>query len=181
MRTDLSFGGFMQAWSQFYAVIGSAAAALLGLLFVAVSLNAAHTLGPGHDNIRRLAEQAFHNYLTVLMVSLLALFPQMDRQTFSLVVLGTTGLSAIWGLVRFYQTLFKPTAGESRLFTLRRHLSSLVGFTILVVAALRMGFGSEDERNWLASGTMVLLFSATMVSWMFLGRVARPGQTRSHN
>jgi len=171
----------MQAWFQFYSVIGGAAAALLGLLFVAISLNAAHTLGPGHDNIRRLAEQAFHNYLTVLMVSLLALFPQMDRQTFSLVILSVTGLSAIFGVVRFYQTLFRPTPGESRLFMLRRHLSSLIGFTILVVAALRMGLSNEDERSLLASGIIVLLFSATMVSWIFLTRVARTGGSRPHS
>ena len=171
----------MQAWFQFYAVIGGAAAALLGLLFVAISLNASHTLGPGHDNSRRLAEQAFQNYLAVLMVSLLALFPQMERRTFGLVILSVTALWAIWVLVRLYQTLTRPTAGEPRLFALRRHLSSLIGFTILIVAALRMGVRAEDERNWLASGTMVLLFSATIVSWEVLVRIAKTGQSRSHD
>jgi hypothetical protein len=36
----------MQPWSQFYATIGAASAALLGVLFVAVSVNASAALGP---------------------------------------------------------------------------------------------------------------------------------------
>ena len=35
----------MQAWSSYYATIGGAAATLLGLLFVAVSVNASAALG----------------------------------------------------------------------------------------------------------------------------------------
>jgi len=56
----------MQAWSQFYAAMAGASAALLGLLFVVVSINAPAALGPEEAVSRRLAEQAFQNYLTVL-------------------------------------------------------------------------------------------------------------------
>jgi hypothetical protein len=54
-------------------VISSASAALLRLLFVSISINAPATLGEGQDHSRRLAEQAFQNYLAVLMVAQLAL------------------------------------------------------------------------------------------------------------
>ena len=37
----------MQAWTAFYTVIGGASAALLGLLFIAVSVNAVAAMGPG--------------------------------------------------------------------------------------------------------------------------------------
>ena len=36
----------MQPWTQFYATIGTAAATLLGLLFVVVSINVSAALGP---------------------------------------------------------------------------------------------------------------------------------------
>jgi hypothetical protein len=49
----------MQLWTQFYAAIGSASAALLGLLFVAVSINASAAFGPDEAVSRRLTEQAF--------------------------------------------------------------------------------------------------------------------------
>ena len=46
----------MPDWSQFYVTIAAASAALLGLLFVAVSVNASAALGPAEVVSRRLAE-----------------------------------------------------------------------------------------------------------------------------
>ncbi len=60
----------MQPWSQFYATIAASSAALLGLLFVVVSINAPAALGAHAILSRRLTEQAFQNYLAVMMVSL---------------------------------------------------------------------------------------------------------------
>src|ERR1700722_9247600 len=77
----------MQAWFDFYAVIGAAAATLTGLLFVAMSMNAPAALSRGPEGSRRLAEQAFENYLAVLMVSLLALFPDMSLLLFGRITL----------------------------------------------------------------------------------------------
>jgi hypothetical protein len=170
----------MQAWSQFYAVIGGAAAALLGLLFVVVSMNASATLGAGPGSSRRLAEQAFQNYLAVLMVSLLALYPQMSPATFGSITLCVIAVWAVWVLVRLYQTLASPVDHESRLLALRRHFSTVAGFGILIVTALRMAMKLADDLNLFAAGTIVLLFSATVVSWELLGRIARADQASSH-
>jgi hypothetical protein len=49
----------MEARFDFYAVIGTAAATLTGLLFVATSMNAVAVLGSGPEGSRRLAEKAF--------------------------------------------------------------------------------------------------------------------------
>lgn len=80
----------MQPWSQFYATIGAAPAQLLGLLFVAVSVNAWAALGPDQAASRRLTEQAFQNYLAVMSLSLLALFPGITTETFGVVTLIVT-------------------------------------------------------------------------------------------
>src|SRR5580698_8282029 len=74
--------GIMQAWSTFYATIGAASATLLGLLFVAVSVNAKAALGSGDRLTTAMTEQAFQNYLAVLLVALLALFPGVSATTF---------------------------------------------------------------------------------------------------
>ena len=162
----------MQPWAQFYAVTGAAAAALLGLLFVAISMNARATLGQGHDTLKGLSEQAFQNYLAVLMVSLLALFPGMSVSTFGLVTILATGVWAIWMLVRLYQAAVRPTLGRRRLAILRRHLSSVIGFGILISAAARMALGWGGDFNLIASAVVVLLFSATVASWDILVGIA---------
>ncbi len=163
----------MQRWSEFYSVIGGSAATLLGLLFVAVSINAAAVLNEAHQNSRRLAEQAFQNYLTVMMVSLLAIFPTMEISTFGIVTLAVTAVWGVWVLVRLYLALRRPYDPGLRLQSLRRQFSSLVGFGMLIFAAVRMAFNLGDSRNLFAIATIVLLFSATTVSWQLLLGIAR--------
>jgi hypothetical protein len=85
----------MQLWTQFYAAIGAASAALLGLLFVAVSIVSA-AFGPEEAVSRQLTEQAFQNYLAVMMVAFLALFPGIETTTFGMVTLITTASWSIW-------------------------------------------------------------------------------------
>jgi hypothetical protein len=164
----------MREWYQFYAVIGGASATLLGLLFVVISMNVKATLGRGRGGSNRLAEQAFQNYLAVLMVALVALFPDTSLVTFGRVTLCVTAVWFIWMLVRLYQAAVQPGERESKFYALRRHLSSLIGFTILVTTALRMALRFGADLHWFASATIVLLFSATTVSWEFLVKIANP-------
>jgi hypothetical protein len=167
----------MQLWTQFYAAIATASAALLGLLFVAVSINVSAALGAEEAVSTRLTEQAFQNYLAVMMVALLALFPGIEPTTFGMVTLITTAGWSIWVVIRFCQTLTQRLERRSRISSVRRHVPSLIGFGILLVSAFRMTLNWGTLYNWLAASTLVLLFSATTASWQLLRRIAnrRPG------
>jgi hypothetical protein len=167
----------MQLWFQFYSVIGGAAAALLGLLFVAVSINANAVLNQVHGDSRRLAEQAFQNYITVLSVSLVALFPSLTLSEFSFLTLGLTVISGIWALVRLYWALVQRNHDGSRRLSLGRQVLSLIGFGMLIFAALHMALHRGSSLNLLAGSTIVLLVAATKASWELLIRVAGEKQT----
>ncbi len=162
----------MQAWFTFYAVIGAAAATLTGLLFVALSMNASAALAKGPTGSRRLAEQAFENYLAVLMVSLLALFPDMTPTTFGRVALMVTATWTALVLVRLYLAAAEPSVHETRWAALYRHISALIGFGMLIYSAARMAIDGTDTRDTLAAANIVLLFSATEKAWGLLGRIA---------
>ena len=163
----------MLVWFQFYAVAAGASAALLGLLFVAVSMNAHAVLGAGHENTRRLAEQAFQNYLAVLLVSLLAVFPGMSITDFAVATMCATVAQTGWVLVRVYLALASDAERGSRFYALRRHLTSLIGFGMVLGAGLDMVLTREDHRGWIGAAIMVLLLSATTVSWELLVRLAK--------
>jgi len=165
----------MQVWFGFYAVVGGATATLMGLLFVAVSINAAAVLSVQNDEYghsRRLAEQAFYKYVAVLSVSLIALFPSLSLSEFSFVTLLVTATSGVWVLVRLYQALTQPHGPTSRMQLLRRQILSLIGFGMLIFAAVRMASSLGDSRNLLAASTVVLLLAATSASWALLVRIA---------
>jgi len=121
---------------------------------------------------KRLLEQAFQNYLAVMLVAFLALFPGMSTVTFGLVTLLATATWSAWGVIRFCQTLVLHVKQRSWRYSLRRHISSGVGFGILLFAAFRMALGWDDSFNLFAAATLVLLFSATAVSWELLKRIA---------
>jgi hypothetical protein len=149
----------MQDWSQLYSVTGGSSATLLGLLFVAVSINASTTLGTMHQNSRRVAEQTFQNYLVVMSVSMLALFPALERSTVGYVTLGIAALRGSWALMRLYWAAKEPYKVESRLKSLRRQLPSLIGFALLIYAAQSMARDVGDTRTTYAFATITLLLS----------------------
>jgi len=164
----------MQAWSTFYATIGAAAATLLGLLFVAVSVNASAALGSGDRLTSGMTEQAFQNYLAVLLVALLALFPAIPAAVFGYVILTALAGRAVWVGVRLVQMVAYRNPRQSLFFALRRHASSVIGFGLLIYSAARMALSWGENDNTLAAATVVLLFSAMTVSWELLRRIANP-------
>jgi hypothetical protein len=163
----------MQGWIEFYSTIGGFAATLLGLLFVAVSINAPVILSDAHVHSKRLAEQAFQNYLAVMMVSLLAIYPTITVQSFGFVTLSVMAVRGAWVLVRLYLTFSERHIHGSYLQTLRRQFASFVGFGLLIFAAVKMAFNSGDTRELLATSLIVLLFSATTVAWELLLTIAK--------
>jgi hypothetical protein len=145
---------------------------MTGLLFVAMSMNADVALSRGPRGSRRLTVQAFENYLAVLMVSLLSLIPDMSLPAFGRTILMVTASWTLWVLVRLYQAAAEPSVHESRLSAIRHHLSTLIGFGLLVYSAGRMAFEGPDMHDIVAAAAIVLLFSATAKAWGLLDRIA---------
>ncbi len=92
---------------------------------------------------------------------------------FGWVTLAATADWSVWVIVRFIQAVMERGERRSWLVGVRRHLSSLIGFGMMLFAALRMALRWGDDYNWLAASALVLMFSATTVSWELLTRIAR--------
>jgi hypothetical protein len=159
----------MQNWSTFYEMIGGAAATLLGLLFVAVSVNIEKILGAAHAHSHMLAEQAFQNYLAVLTISLIAFYPGISTTSFGYVVIGTTATWSIWVVVRAFRSVSSAAAkGSSRIRMARRYILPFTGFVMLLYAGWEMAFLKRDDHSNVAMALLLLLISATVVSWDLL-------------
>ena len=163
----------MQGWIQFYAVTGAAAATLMGLLFVAVSVNLVAAFDHGPTGSRRHIEQAFENYLAVLMVSLIELVPNLDLTRRGCITLAVTAGWSIWVVRRLFQAMGEPSAQETAVVAIRRHLPTLIGFGLLVSAAAYTIITRRGASNLTAVSIVILLFSATSKAWTFLDRLAQ--------
>src|SRR3974390_646343 len=85
----------LKEWHEFYLLVGTAAAALIALLFVAASIGAG-VMAPERASATRIymSPVIFH-FTSILFISLAVLVPSYPRQTHGLLI----GLNAIVGAV----------------------------------------------------------------------------------
>lgn len=168
----------MQASHEFFGMLGAAAATLLGLLFVSVSLNAKIILGASHKHSMQLAEQAFHNYIAVLMISLVVFFPGVANHDVGLSILAISASYSLWLLFRFYRSMVTPLAAEARVRALRRYGATLAGFVALIFGGAQMA-SDNNMHTLIAFGSLVLLVAATGISWELLIRIGQSDSPKS--
>lgn len=87
-----------EGWSDFYLLIGSAAAALVGLLFVVTTLTTnMETSAAERGQSLYMTPVVFHLSI-VLMVSALALVPALGREMFAVASAVVAVIGAIWSV-----------------------------------------------------------------------------------
>jgi hypothetical protein len=93
----MSSASFLAPWHEFYALLGTAAAALVALLFVAVSI-ATSVLTSDQEsrrNTRTFMSPVVFHYANILFLSLTALVPAQTWQSFGVVI----GLASIGNVI----------------------------------------------------------------------------------
>ncbi len=159
----------------FFSISAGAAATLIGLLFVAVSVAPERTVGTGASVSRRsVAESAFTALLNAFLVSLIALIPTAPLSLGALAVTGGTLL----GFVRTLALMIARRRKESAFSPLRLLRQLLLPIGMLVVYGLEIWWGvgiyrvyhlSADSCGELAMILVVLQALAIGRSWELLG------------
>jgi Kef-type K+ transport system membrane component KefB len=177
--TEAEFLQYLTSWHDFFLTAGAAAATLVGLLFVGLSVNVDEVMDPGRQDLRSLAEQAFNSFVYVLLISLFFLTPQQHVDTLfvELVLLGVLGLLRI--AFRSRRALGGPDKG----WAARRRLIRLFGLPAIgSVALLLIGVGVDqhqpDALYWLVAVLLIFLTTAADASWDLLVRVSAEKRER---
>jgi hypothetical protein len=167
-------------WHDFYLAVGGGAAALLGLLFVAVSLNLDDIADRARLDLRVLAEQAFSNFLNALLIALFVLVPSpfLTAQNLGLEL----GAVAALGLGRIVLRMSRAVRSGRLLwgpgYLVRRLGAPAAANLCLVVAAVELGAGDQSAFIWLLAATLTFLLTAADGSWDLLLRVGTERQAR---
>jgi hypothetical protein len=167
----------LTAWHDFYLTMGTASASLIGLLFVAISLNLDAITGQSRDELRAFAEQAFNSFSSVLLIAVFFLIPERDPS-----VLG--GLYLVLGVIGSYRVLRRaPAVWRGRR---RDRLGAAVFWRFALPAAAGLGLmatglglvlGQPAALYWLVTVIIGLLMSAARSSWDLLVTVAEERRT----
>jgi len=160
-------------WKEFYGLEGAAAATLMGLLFVAVALNADLILAKDRPQTKLRAEQAFQNYVAVLMISQIMLFPKLPNDILSMFLLLEASLMILYAAFRLFKSARNPEIGFGRAHHTRRLIPSFFAYGLIVSGAYNLLNHFEPAALFrVAFGTLLLLVTATVTSWELLIRVA---------
>lgn len=151
----------LAAYQGFFAASVGAAAALIGLLFVAVSIAPERTFGAEADAERRAdAQRAFTALANVFFVSLAALMPHNAREAIIVI--------AIFGIVQVLLAGWAMRKGFSKWAGLMQSgLLSLCIYAFELVTAVRVLQGSSPDT--LVYIVLGLYAYALRTSWGLLG------------
>ena len=163
----------LEHWGDFYLLLGTAAAALLALLFVAVSL------GVGFLNEQRAAAtRTFYSpivvhFAVVLFLSAIALVPSHHR-IFFVVFIGAAGLVGLG--VSLFTTIQLLRNDWTRFLVDRLGYGLLpaVAYIALIVAAVLLQTGHEIALDTFAGALLLLLLVNIRNAWdLMLSMVRR--------
>jgi hypothetical protein len=82
----------LRDWQTFYLLVGSAAAVLIGLLFVALSLALGLSIRSEHANMRAFVTPAVMHFALVLFVSVFCVMPLQRSAVLGVLILLLSGL-----------------------------------------------------------------------------------------
>jgi hypothetical protein len=168
---------WLRQWHDFYALIGSAAATLVGLMFVAASIGAGVFTREHQSGIRSFLSPTVVHFSAILIISLIAIVPSETWQSAALflVIIGVVGLGycgSVWrrmirhGLIgtidnvdRFWYALL-PT----------------LGYGLTITCGVELWWHREGGLELLAVAMMILLLVGLRNSWdMTLWIIGRRG------
>jgi hypothetical protein len=167
-------GGFMtdfaylvRAWETFYLLPGTAAATLIGLLFVAISVGRESAGAKAIQDLALFGALTFNCFFYVLVISILFLIPDLSRPALGLPLSGL-GLLALLGASLQWR---KARSSPGELFGQRvagRFVVPLIALALVVLIGLLTLWGVDWSLYGLVVVVVLMLASASQNAWAML-------------
>ena len=157
------------AWHDFFVTAGTAAAALTGLLFVALSIQMDRILG--HPEHRFRARGNFFGLTVVMVMALIVLMPNLEGRWLGLgLIVPNVAAAAVnaWHIRRVLPTFL----GGSIVFPLRVALSYVL-ILMGVFGGISVAVGAGGGLVWPAIESIGMLLIALLGAWSLLVGVAQ--------
>jgi hypothetical protein len=176
----MDFKAVAESWHDFYVTAGAAAATLVGLLFVGLSINLDAVTAEEGSGLRLLAEQAFSNFVFVLLIALFVLIPNQDATSLT-IELGIVGALGAARVARRWRSFGRrPDRFGGRNYLLRRLGVPGLASVALILIAFWFPRDALSAFFWLLGVVLIFLTSAADSSWDLLVEVGRERQGRGH-
>jgi hypothetical protein len=158
-------------WHEFYGLLGTAAAALVALLFVAASIGANVLTAESAAATRTFMSPVVFHYTNILFLSLIALIPDQSEMSFGVIIAVAAFGSLIYSIVIFLRVLRHSFAD----FADRLAYGSvpLLAYSAGLVSAWLLFRGSKAGLDVLAAAALLLLVVNIRNAWDLMLSLAR--------
>jgi hypothetical protein len=163
-----AFTETLLAWHDFYFMIGGAAAALLGLMFVALSLGTHLINDTTRETIDTFTTPNIVYFVSVMLISAVMLVPAYSMPLFRIMILGGAVLDITIGLYhvrKLYQAGMKH-GDFNREDWLWTTIMPLISFALLLSAAISFALSQWSIAfALLPFATIAILITAIANTW----------------
>lgn len=167
MTPILSFAAAAAAWQNFYLLLGTAAATLIGLMFVAITFGASLVTAQTSASARAFIDPTFTHFVQVLMTACLVTIPTMGPNVLGVLVLAINALR-IAALFRVFRHMMAAHRVH-RDIELSDWLSGIalpfICYILLSVTGVAFVAGYAASFNALAIGTLAILLNGIFGAW----------------
>ncbi len=160
----------MEAWHDFFVAEAGASAALLGLLFVAISLNLTKIIE--HKVLPNRAIVALLMLLAILVISSLLLIPEQTNMSAGVTVLIPSALLWMRG-TRLDIRSTRHGEPEYRWWLIFHVFCFEISVLPYVVGAIMLLTGGAHPLAWVAAGMIFSFGTVVMDSWILLVEINR--------
>ena len=167
MSHFVSFSAAVGPWQNFYILVGTASATLIGLLFISITFGSRLVTPESVAVARAFYDPVLTHFAQVLIVSCVMLMPTMTA-TIAGVALLVISAVRLFGMITIYRQT-AAAAKRSNDIELSDWLSSIVipGIAHLVQAASGIAFLADAQIAFtgLAAVALVVLINALYAAW----------------
>ncbi len=160
---DAAYGA--AAWTPYYQAVVAAAAALLGLLVVAVTFNLAQVVDSAKHRAR--AREALGQLLVLVLLGVLVLIPGQTRRQLGaeLIVYGVI-VSGVTIRLQYNTVRRLPTS--ERAAWLMRDMTYNVGVVAILLAGIGLVAHALGGLYWLVPAVVIFFVWSSLNAWLLL-------------
>jgi hypothetical protein len=161
----------LDGWHAFYILLGTAAAALVALLFVAVSIGAGFLSRESASATRTFMSPVIFHYASVLFLSLIALIPTHTAISLAAAIGVVAAVGLLYSVMILIRVIRDPVGDTAD--ALAYGACPLVAFAAALAAAWLLLAHADAGANVLATALLVLLLVNIRNAWDLAVALAR--------
>jgi hypothetical protein len=159
----------VESWDTFAVIVGGAAAALLGLLFIAISIRL--NVVAGSQELRNRSAQTLVLFGIVLVLALLMAIPGQSRVVLGIEVVVLAVLGGV-GLTLLDWRAGGSSGGQPGIGRVLDKISpNTITTVLLLVSGLLLLFGLKAGRYVLVAPVIIAFAGGLTSAWLFMTRV----------